>query len=159
MATVSATCGSWSWALIRMTRPARRRTWITTPFPDAGDDDMDGDGYPNRADVFPRDAAEWADLDADGTGDNADRDIDGDGISNPYEQRLNTDPRNAASVPPDLDGDGIPDALDDDRDGDGYRNPQDRFADDASEWADLDNDGVGDNRDPDRDGDGFQQSE
>jgi len=34
--------------------------------------DMDGDGVPNDTDVFPLNAAEWADADCDGAGDNSD---------------------------------------------------------------------------------------
>lgn len=40
--------------------------------PDNTDDDRDGDGYINSADIFPDDSSEWYDSDADGTGDNAD---------------------------------------------------------------------------------------
>jgi len=39
---------------------------------DDSDDDRDGDGYINTADIFPDDSSEWYDSDADGTGDNAD---------------------------------------------------------------------------------------
>lgn len=40
--------------------------------PDSEDDDRDGDGYINDGDIFPDDAAEWYDSDADGIGDNND---------------------------------------------------------------------------------------
>ena len=123
--------------------------------PDALDTDIDGDGHLNNADVFPRDATEWADLDSDGTGDNADLDRDGDGISNDYETQLGFDPNDAANTPADLDGDAIPDALDSDIDGDGHLNEADAFPRDATEWSDLDSDGTGDNTDLDRDGDGI----
>ena len=39
---------------------------------DALDSDRDGDYYSNTVDVFPDDANEWTDNDADGTGDNGD---------------------------------------------------------------------------------------
>jgi len=38
----------------------------------AGDPDTDGDGHIDREDAFPNDAAEWADGDGDGVGDNGD---------------------------------------------------------------------------------------
>jgi hypothetical protein len=117
--------------------------------------DRDGDGHPDDEDAFPDDATEWTDLDHDGIGDNSDTDRDGDGISNDYETQIGTNPNDATSKPVDRDGDGIPDALDLDRDGDGHTNDQDKFPDDASEWADLDADAIGDNSDTDRDGDGF----
>ena len=44
--------------------------------PDNTDDDRDGDGYINTADIFPDDSSEWYDSDADGTGDNADATYD-----------------------------------------------------------------------------------
>jgi len=118
-------------------------------------DDRDGDGVPDDEDAFPDDPTEWADLDGDGIGDNADLDRDGDGISNEYEELVGTDPNDPFSVPEDLDGDGIPDVLDDDRDGDGVQNDVDVFPDNPFEWADLDGDGIGDNADTDRDGDGI----
>lgn len=92
--------------------------------------DRDGDGVPDDVDAFPDDPAEWADLDGDGIGDNADPDRDGDGIANDDETRLGTDPDDPASSPPDADGDGIPDVLDGDRDGDGVPNDRDVDPDD-----------------------------
>jgi len=123
--------------------------------PDVIDDDMDGDGHLNEADVFPRNPREWADLDGDGTGDNSDSDIDGDGIRNDWEVQLGFDPRDAQSKPADLDDDGIPDVLDSDMDGDEVANAADAFPRDVSEWADMDGDGTGDNSDDDIDGDGI----
>jgi uncharacterized repeat protein (TIGR02543 family) len=43
--------------------------------------DTDGDGANDKADAFPLDPAETLDTDLDGTGDNADTDDDGDGLS------------------------------------------------------------------------------
>jgi hypothetical protein len=117
--------------------------------------DSDGDGRKDNVDVFPNNPNEWADLDGDGIGDNADTDRDGDGFSNTDEATAGSNPNDANSVPADLDNDGIPDFKDDDRDGDGVANASDAFPDDASEASDLDGDGVGDNADSDRDGDGI----
>ena len=84
--------------------------------------DSDGDGFVDAADAFPEDPAEWADLDGDGIGGNADADEWAD-----------------------LDGDGVGDDADPDRDGDGVDNGDDLFPDDALDHADADGDGVGDN--------------
>ena len=102
--------------------------------------DADGDGFVDAADAFPNDPSDWADLDGDGTGNNADPDADGDG-------RANADdafPHNADEWA-DLDGDGVGDNADPDRDGDGVNNDDDLFPDDALDHADADGDGVGDN--------------
>ena len=92
-------------------------------------------------------------MTADGQGNNADLDRDGDGISNEYELLIGTNDLNAKDTPPDLDADSIPDSQDKDRDGDGFLNSADRFPDDKTEWWDMDNDGRGDNTDLDIDGD------
>ena len=102
--------------------------------------DVDGDGFVDAADAFPNDPGDWADLDGDGIGDNADPDADGDG-------RANADdafPHDADEWA-DLDGDGIGDNADPDRDGDGVDNDDDLFPDDALDHADADGDGVGNN--------------
>ena len=102
--------------------------------------DSDGDGFVDAADAFPNDPGDWADLDGDGTGDNADPDADGDG-------RADADdafPHDADEWA-DLDGDGVGDNADPDRDGDGVDNGDDLFPDDALDHADADGDGVGDN--------------
>ena len=102
--------------------------------------DSDGDGFVDAADAFPNDPGDWADLDGDGTGDNADPDADGDG-------RADADdafPHDADEWA-DLDGDGVGDNADPDRDGDGVDNDDDLFPDDALDHADADGDGVGDN--------------
>ena len=44
------------------------------------DADTDDDGVQDVPDVFPLDVDEWADMDGDGIGDNADLDDDGDGL-------------------------------------------------------------------------------
>ncbi len=127
--------------------------------PDQLDDDLDGDGVTNSADLYPDDPTESADLDGDGIGDNSDTDMDGDGINNDYETQLGTNPADPISVPADLDSDGMPDALDDDIDGDGVNNLIDSFPNDPAESSDLDGDGIGDNSDSDIDGDGFSNDE
>lgn len=102
--------------------------------------DADGDGFVDAADAFPNDPSEWADLDGDGIGDNADPDADDDG-------RADADdafPHDADEWA-DLDGDGLGDNADPDRDGDGVDNDDDLFPDDALDHADADGDGVGDN--------------
>ncbi|MDE2803119.1 MAG: leucine-rich repeat domain-containing protein, partial [Chloroflexota bacterium] len=102
--------------------------------------DSDGDGFVDVADAFPSDPGDWADLDGDGIGDNADPDADGDG-------RADADdafPHDADEWA-DLDGDGVGDNADPDRDGDGVGNGDDLFPDDALDHADADGDGVGDN--------------
>ena len=116
--------------------------------------DTDSDGFNDDVDVFPNDPSEWADLDADGIGDNADTDRDGDGIGNDQDVFPN-DPTESA----DLDGDGIGDNADTDRDGDGVGNDQDAFPNDPAESSDLDGDGIGDNADTDRDGDGVENDQ
>jgi len=47
---------------------------------DACDPDIDGDGLVNEDDAFPFDAAEWLDTDGDEIGNNADPDDDNDGV-------------------------------------------------------------------------------
>ena len=63
---------------------------------DACDADIDGDGYANAQDAFPRDRTEWLDTDHDGRGNNADLDDDGDG----FPDAVDPDPLDAGKVPP-----------------------------------------------------------
>lgn len=102
--------------------------------------DSDGDGFVDSADEFPENPSEWADLDGDGLGDNADPDSDGDGRSN-SEDAFALDPMEWL----DSDGDGLGDNADPDSDGDGVANADDEFPLDALDWRDSDGDGVGDN--------------
>jgi hypothetical protein len=71
--------------------------------PDHEELDIDGDGVPraraNPWDAFPLDPKEWRDTDADGIGDNADPDDDGDGFSDADEAKAGTDPLNRLSFP------------------------------------------------------------
>jgi uncharacterized repeat protein (TIGR02543 family) len=65
--------------------------------------DTDGDGAKDSKDAFPLDPVETLDTDRDGTGDNADTDDDGDGLSDTDEITIHgTDPKRA-----DSDGDGL----------------------------------------------------
>ena len=98
--------------------------------------DTDGDGVHDGADAFPNDAAETADNDKDGIGDNADPDDDRDRV-----------PDDMDAFPKDL-GETV------DTDGDGTGDNADAFDDDPGETADSDGDKVGDNEDTDDDNDG-----
>ena len=74
---------------------------------DACDDDMDGDGVPNAADLFPEDPAESIDSDGDGIGDNADPDDDNDRIPDTVEFRYELNPWLDTDANGDLDQDGF----------------------------------------------------
>lgn len=77
---------------------------------DACDPDIDGDGYPNGVDAFPRDKTDWLDTDGDGIGNNADPDDDNDGVLDGVDNcPLVANPDQA-----DQDRDGIGDACDPD---------------------------------------------
>ena len=90
------------------------------------------------------------DVDADGIGNLADEDDDGDGALDVVDA-FPLEPREWR----DTDGDGVGDFMDRDADGDGVENAEDPFASDAREWLDTDRDGVGDNLDDDDDNDGI----
>jgi len=68
--------------------------------------DVDGDNVPDVLDLFPEDAGEWADNDADGIGDNADTDDDNDGMSDIWEENYGLDPLSDDAAL-DADGDGV----------------------------------------------------
>jgi len=121
--------------------------------------DRDGDGVPDKYDVFPDDPNEWADFDGDGIGDNADPDDDNDFYLDDIEIKCGTNPRDSFDFPLDTDNDYMPDLLDEDDDNDGYLDDEDAFPKDPSEWADFDGDGIGDNADPDDDNDDVPDSE
>lgn len=119
---------------------------------DICDADDDDDGVPDVSDAFPSDAAETADTDNDGVGDNGDNcltadnnaqlDTDGDGKGDvcddyPFDADETTD----------TDNDGIGNTLDTDDDNDGVPDVSDAFPLDATERSDVDNDGIGDNGD------------
>ena len=68
--------------------------------------DSDGDGWNDAFDAFPQDATEWLDTDGDGTGNNADLDDDGDGMTDIWEVQYGLNPL-VNDADDDLDGDGI----------------------------------------------------
>ena len=110
--------------------------------------DTDGDGVVDCADAFPSDSSEWADVDGDGTGNNADLDADGDEVNDasdafPFD----------FSESIDTDGDGIGNNRDINDDGDAHDDWRDVFPLDASEHLDTDSDGIGNNADTDDDND------
>jgi hypothetical protein len=76
--------------------------------------DYDRDGVLNDDDLFPYDGSDWADLDGDGVGDNADSDTDGDGVDN-VSDAFPRDPSETL----DTDDDGIGNSADTDDDNDG----------------------------------------
>ena len=78
---------------------------LADPEPFSPDSDQDGTG--DEFDAFPNDPSEQFDTDGDGTGNNADTDDDGDGLSDAAEVAAGTDPLN-----PDTDGDNISDDAD-----------------------------------------------
>ncbi|WP_428243221.1 GLUG motif-containing protein [Gynuella sp.] len=61
--------------------------------------DTDGDGVWDEDDAFPQNPDEWADMDGDGIGDQADADQDGDGFDNAFEVENGTDPHDSSSYP------------------------------------------------------------
>lgn len=78
-------------------------TGSPTPSPDM---DSDGDGWRDALDAFPQDATEWIDTDLDGTGNAADLDDDADGMPDSWEVQYGLNPL-ADDAQEDLDGDGI----------------------------------------------------
>ena len=104
--------------------------------------DADFDGVANALDAFALDYTEQFDLDEDGIGDNADTDVDGDGIANRHDE-----------FPRDTDNDGIGNDVDIDDDGDGVADIDDEYR------FDTDNDGIRNDLDPDDDGDGIRDAD
>lgn len=78
-----------------------------------GDDnfDSDGDGVTNQYDAFPDNPAENSDFDKDGIGDNADTDDDNDQLPDDYEINHGLNPKNPDDAQGDLDNDGLSNLL------------------------------------------------
>ncbi len=103
--------------------------------------DSDGDGILDQDDNCPYELnLDQLDMDGDGLGDACDDDIDGDGLSNEFEQMYNLDPYS-----PDSDGDGILDGDEDD-DGDGLTNFEENQLGTNPLNSDTDGDGFIDKR-------------
>lgn len=99
--------------------------------------------------------ANQLDYDGDGTTDDIDTDMDGDGVDNVSDNC----PLNANADQADTDADGFPDACTDkDDDNDGVLDGADALPLDPSESVDVDGDGIGDNADTDDDNDGVQDN-
>ncbi|MGC6402126.1 MAG: gliding motility-associated C-terminal domain-containing protein [Flavobacteriaceae bacterium] len=81
--------------------------------------EWDDPELPYLRDMFPNDPNEYWDTDGDGTGDNADNDIDGDGISNKDDEFPFT-PSTATVDQTDTDRDGLIDLYDQDDDNDDF---------------------------------------
>jgi len=69
--------------------------------------DTDGDGVNDWIDLFPNDPNDWADIDGDGIGNNADPDDDNDGMTDWYEIKYGLNPYDASDASLDSDGDGL----------------------------------------------------
>ena len=139
---------------------------------DTCDADDDNDGFPDVSDVFPFDAAEHADTDGDGVGDNGDNcpvtanagqsnfdgDTQGDVCDNDDDNDGVADGSDLFPFNPaesiDSDSDGTGNNADPDDDNDGTPDVSDAFPLDAAESLDTDGDGIGNNADGDDDGDG-----
>ena len=93
--------------------------------------DSDGDGVPDKSDVFPQDRSESKDTDLDGVGDNA------DAFPEDPDETLDTD------------NDGVGNNEDPNDDNDGELDGNDAFPLDPTETLDIDQDGIGDNKDLD----------
>ena len=129
------------------------------------DRDDDGDGFPDGADTFQLDPAEWADADGDGVGDKGDAfpydfaeqfDTDGDGVGDGADVDDDGDGVEDAQdpFPLDTDNDGVDNRMDTDDDGDGVRDDDDDLPFDPSDSVDTDGDGIGNTADDDDDNDG-----
>jgi hypothetical protein len=134
--------------------------------------DADGDGWSDLGDAFSDDPTQWADLDADGHGDNPDGYEPDEYPSNPM-QWTDSDGDGYGDDPFGLQGDGCPTEWGSsthdvygcpDTDGDGVSNGNDAFPLDPDYWLDSDRDGTPDSADDfpfdstqwsDADGDGW----
>ena len=134
------------------------------------DRDDDGDGFPDGADAFQLDPAEWADADGDGVGDKGDAfpydfleqvDTDGDGIGDVADMDDDGDGVEDAQdpFPLDTDNDGVDNRMDTDDDGDGVPDDADDLPFDSSDSVDTDGDGIGNTADGDDDNDGVMDEQ
>ncbi|MFZ9056589.1 MAG: gliding motility-associated C-terminal domain-containing protein [Flavobacteriaceae bacterium] len=125
--------------------------------------DIDGDGYMDGEDAYPREGRFHGDLDGDNHPDLWDPDIDGDGFRNKDEESNGTDPRDPESFPTgDTDGDKVSDKYEliiktdlanRDSDGDGYEDNVDDYPLNINEWSDFNNNNEPDNLDRNDDDD------
>ena len=125
--------------------------------------DVDGDGFKDGEDAFPREGRFHSDLDGDKHPDLWDPDVDGDGFRNKDEEANGTDPKDADSFPTeDNDGDKVSDKYEliinteldnQDTDGDGYKDNVDDYPLNVNEWSDYNNNGWPDNLDRNDDDD------
>ena len=105
--------------------------------------DSDGDMFGDDWDQLPLDPTAYLDTDGDGIADSTiddpntiiDLDLDGDGLSNEYEEANNLD------------------MYQPDSDWDGYLDGEDAFPTRGDEWLDTDSDSIGNNLDTDDDND------
>jgi hypothetical protein len=115
--------------------------------------DSDGDMFGDDWDKLPLDPTAFEDTDGDGIPDFTIEDTDGDGFLNPD---VWGGPDTTTEVDLDLDGDGLSNQYEDDNDldkyqpdsdWDGYLDGEDDFPRRGDEWLDTDGDGLGNNLD------------
>ena len=127
--------------------------------------DSDGDMFGDDWDKLPLDPTAFEDTDGDGIPDFTIEDTDGDGFLNPD---VWGGPDTTTEVDLDLDGDGLSNQYEDDNDldkyqpdsdWDGYLDGEDDFPRRGDEWLDTDGDGLGNNLDTDDDNDKFSDKD
>lgn len=127
--------------------------------------DSDGDMFGDDWDKLPLDPTAFEDTDGDGIPDFTIEDTDGDGFLNPD---IWGGPDTTTEVDLDLDGDGLSNEYEDennldkyqpDSDWDGYLDGEDVFPRRNDEWLDTDNDSIGNNFDTDDDNDKYSDKD
>ena len=127
--------------------------------------DSDGDRFGDDWDKLPLDPTAFEDTDGDGIPDFTIEDTDGDGFLNPD---IWGGPDTTTEVDLDLDGDGLSNEYEDqnnldkyqpDSDWDGYLDGEDDFPRRNDEWLDTDGDKIGNNFDTDDDNDKFSDKD